>query len=82
MIVGPALGEAAMATLGAGADAGRKGRRGSRFVSPMPMRLGVDAVLRVSDQAGRLVRQEPLPAGTDLHARLRLAHGNTARQCE
>ena len=46
----------------------------------MPMRLGGDALLRVSDQAGRLVRSEPLSAGTDLHARLRIAHENYARQ--
>jgi hypothetical protein len=40
-------------------------KRGSRWVSPMPVRLTTDAVLRVSDQAGRSVRTEPLPAGTD-----------------
>src|SRR5882757_7893941 len=55
-------------------------RRGSRFVSPMPVRLGVEARLRVSDQAGRIVRTEALPAGTDLHERLALAHENYARQ--
>jgi len=46
----------------------------------MPVRLGVEARLRVSDQAGRIVRTEALPAGTDLHERLALAHANYARQ--
>jgi len=40
--------------------------------------LDTAARLRVSDQAGRVVRSE-LPAGTDLHARLRTAHENDAR---
>jgi RHS repeat-associated protein len=46
----------------------------------MPVRLETDALLRVSDDAGRIVRSEPLPAGTDLRERLRLAHENYARQ--
>jgi hypothetical protein len=31
----------------------------------MPVRLATDARLRVPDQAGRVVRTEPLLAGTD-----------------
>jgi hypothetical protein len=46
----------------------------------MPVRLGTDALLRVSDQAGRVVRSERLPAGTALRERLRIAHENYARQ--
>jgi hypothetical protein len=46
----------------------------------MPVRLETDALLRVSDQAGRIVRREPLPAGTDLRERLRIAHENYGRQ--
>jgi len=45
-------------------------RRGSRLVSPMPVRLETQALLRVSDSAGRLVRSEVLPAGAGLHERL------------
>lgn len=55
-------------------------KRGSRLVSPMPVRLATEALLRVSDQAGRVVRGEALPAGTDLHERLAVAHVNYARQ--
>jgi hypothetical protein len=55
-------------------------KRGSRFVSPMPVRLDTEALLRVSDQGGRVVRSEALSAGTDLHARLLLARENYARQ--
>jgi hypothetical protein len=40
-------------------------QRGSRFVSPIPVRLDVEALLRVSDAAGRVLRSESLPAGTD-----------------
>jgi hypothetical protein len=40
-------------------------KRGSRWVSPMPVRLNTQALLRVSDQSGRVVRSEVLPAGTD-----------------
>jgi len=54
-----------------------KPRRGP---PPMPARLDVNAVLRVSDQGGRIVRAEELAAGTDLRERLRLAHENYARQ--
>jgi hypothetical protein len=46
----------------------------------MPSRLDNDALLRVSDQGGRIVRHETLPAGTDLRERLRLAHENYQRQ--
>jgi hypothetical protein len=46
----------------------------------MPVRLETDALLRVSDQAGRIIRSERLPAGTDLRERLRIAHENYARQ--
>jgi hypothetical protein len=49
-------------------------------MSPMPVRLEADAQLRVSDQAGRIVRSERLPAGSDLRERLRLAHENYQRQ--
>ena len=55
-------------------------KRGSRFVSPMPVRLDAEALLRVSDQAGRIVRSEVLSAGTNLHDRLQVAHANYARQ--
>jgi hypothetical protein len=36
--------------------------------------------LRVLDVAGWVVRSEGLPAGTDLHARLQIAHENYVRQ--
>jgi hypothetical protein len=55
-------------------------RRGSRSISPMPVCLEVDALLRVSDQGGRIIRTEALPGGTDLRDRLRIAHENYARQ--
>ena len=55
-------------------------RRGSPALSPMPVRLEAEALLRVSDQAGRIVRSERLPAGTDLRERLRIAHENYERQ--
>jgi hypothetical protein len=58
----------------------RTRRRGSPALSPMPVRLTTDALLRVSDQAGRIVRSEPLPAGTDLRERLRIAQENYERQ--
>jgi len=43
----------------------RTTQSGSRFVSPIPRRLEAESWLRVSDQPGRVVRTEPLPAGTD-----------------
>jgi hypothetical protein len=46
----------------------------------MRVRLEPDALLRVSDQAGRIVRRERLPAGTALRERLRTAHENYPRQ--
>jgi hypothetical protein len=49
-------------------------------VAPMPVRLEVDARLRVSDRAGRIVRAKSLPTGTDLHERLWVAHANYGRQ--
>src|SRR5882762_9594421 len=55
-------------------------RRGSPALSPMPVRLEAEAMLRVSDQAGRIVRSERLPAGTDLRERLQLAQENYRRQ--
>src|SRR5438045_3617272 len=42
-------------------------KRGSRFVSPMPVRLATEALLRVSDQAGRVVRSEALRADSLSH---------------
>ena len=53
---------------------------GSRFGSPMPVRLDTEGLLRVSDQAGRIVRRESLPAETDLRERLAFAHENDTRQ--
>jgi hypothetical protein len=47
---------------------------------PMPTRLDGEAVLRISDQAGRVVRQDVLQAGTDLRERLRVAQENYGRQ--
>lgn len=47
---------------------------------PCPCRLDTPALLRVSDQGGRVVRTEALPAGTDLRDRLRIARENYARQ--
>jgi len=46
----------------------------------MPVRLDAEALLRVSDQAGRVVRSEALAPGTHLHERLAVAHENYARQ--
>jgi hypothetical protein len=46
----------------------------------MPVRLDSDALLRVSDQSGRIIRQEALGAGTDLRERLQIAHKNY--QCQ
>jgi hypothetical protein len=46
----------------------------------MPTRVDGEALLRISDQAGRVVRQEVLRAGTDLRERLRIAHENYGRQ--
>jgi hypothetical protein len=46
----------------------------------MPVRLETDALLRVSDQAGRVVHSERLPASSDLRERLRIAHENYERQ--
>jgi hypothetical protein len=55
-------------------------RRGSPVVSPMPQRLDRDAWLRVSDDGGRILRQETLPPGTDLRDRLEVARENYKRQ--
>jgi hypothetical protein len=55
-------------------------RRGSPAVSPMPQHLDRDAWLRVSDDGGRIVRQEALRAGTDLRDRLVVARENYQRQ--
>jgi hypothetical protein len=46
----------------------------------MPQRLDRDAWLRVSDDGGRIVRQEALPGGTDLRDRLAVARENYQRQ--
>ena len=46
----------------------------------MPARLDSNALLRVSDQSGRIIRQEALGAGTDLLERLQIAHTNYQRQ--
>lgn len=51
-------------------------RRGAAAISPMPSRMQAEALLRVSDQGGRVVRTETLPTGSDLRERLRLAHEN------
>ena len=45
-----------------------------RAICPMPVRVDGDALLRVSDQSGRIIRQEVLRAGTDLRERLLSAH--------
>lgn len=55
-------------------------RRGNATLYPMPVRLDCPATLRVSDDAGRLVRREELVAGTNLSKRLRSAHETYARQ--
>jgi hypothetical protein len=46
----------------------------------MPVYVAVPAILRVSDQRGRTVRQELLGAGTHLRDRLRVAYENFARE--
>jgi hypothetical protein len=43
---------------------------------PMPLKLEVTTWFKVTDASGRIVRSEELPAGADLHDRLRLAHRN------
>ena len=43
---------------------------------PMPPKLPVATGFKVTDSHGRLLRSEDLPAGADLHDRLRLAHRN------
>jgi len=55
-------------------------KRGSPALYPMPVRLDCSAALRVSDDAGRLVRSEELRAGTNLADRLRSAHETYERQ--
>jgi hypothetical protein len=54
--------------------------RMNRSISPMPSRLDTPALLRVSDQSGRVVRSEILPAETALRERLRIAHENYGLQ--
>ena len=54
--------------------------RGHATLYPMPVRLDCPATLRVSDDAGRLVRREELAAGSNLSERLRSAHETYARQ--
>ena len=46
----------------------------------MPVRLATEALLRVSDSVGHVVRIERLAARTDLRERLAIAHDNYARQ--
>jgi hypothetical protein len=46
----------------------------------MPQRLDRDGWLRVSDDGGRIVRQEALAAGTDLRDRLAVARASYQRQ--
>jgi hypothetical protein len=46
----------------------------------MPQRLDRDAWLRVSDDGGRIVRQEAFRAGSDLRDRLAVARENYRRQ--
>jgi hypothetical protein len=46
----------------------------------MPVRLDCPATLRVSDDAGRLVRREELAAVTNLSERLRSAHETYQQQ--
>jgi hypothetical protein len=58
----------------------QKIRRGAPAVAPMPTRIDGDAILRVSDQAGRVIRSERLLARTDLRERLQVAHRNYALQ--
>ena len=54
--------------------------RGSPSIAPMPAHIAVPAILRVSDQRGRTVRQELLGPGADLRDRLRIAHANFERE--
>jgi hypothetical protein len=54
-------------------------RRDNPAFYPMPVRLDCPATLRVSDDSGRLVRREDLPAGANLAERLRDAHETYAR---
>jgi len=54
-------------------------RRESRLVSPMPVRLAVQALLRVPDRTGWVVRSKALSAATDLHERLGVSQENDAR---
>jgi len=49
-------------------------KRGDAAFYPMTIRLDCSATLRVSDDAGRLVRSEELRPGTHLVERLRNAH--------
>jgi hypothetical protein len=46
----------------------------------MPVHIAEAAILRVSDQRGRTVRQELLSAGTHLRDRLRIAYENFERE--
>jgi hypothetical protein len=46
----------------------------------MPVHIAMPAILRVSDQRGRTVRQELLSPGADLRDRLRIAHENFERE--
>lgn len=54
--------------------------RGAPSVAPMPAHIAAPAILRVSDQRGRTVRQELLSPGTDLRDRLRVAYENFVRE--
>jgi len=57
---------------------------GSNYSPRIAVRLtyarALGELLRVSDPAGRVVRSERLPAGTDLRERLRIVHENYRRQ--
>jgi len=46
----------------------------------MPPRVNSGALLRVSDDSGRILRTETLCAGSDLRDRLCIAHANYQRQ--
>jgi hypothetical protein len=46
------------------------------MLEPVPLTVPVPTELKVTDAHGRILRTEPLPAGTDLPERLRLAHRN------
>jgi hypothetical protein len=50
-------------------------RRGSAAILPVPVRMAVDALLRVSDQAGRIIRHEALHAVDSGGARLSTSTG-------